>query len=109
MGTPARSLQPFIFGSAVGIVPWGILALHVLAPGATSGYDQPLWIRVLTISMLVLFAAMAFTQWWGFRSATLGRTYANEERAYILLSLLMKVAFAWQIAAGIVASATTTS
>jgi len=104
LGTPARTLQPFVFASIVGIVPWGVIALQVLAPGATSGYDQPGWIRVLTVTLLLLFFAFGINQWLGFRGIPAGRTYDNEERAYIVLSLATKAAFAWQVVAGILSS-----
>jgi len=102
LGTPARSLQPFIFASAVGIVPWGAIALHVLAPGSTTGYDQPAWVRVLTVTLLLLFFAFGINQWLGFTAIGAWRNYATEERAYVLLSLATKAAFAWQVVAGIV-------
>jgi hypothetical protein len=105
VGTPARTLQPFIFASAVGIVPWGIIALHVLAPGAANGYDQPGWIRVLTVTLLLLFFGFGVNQWLGFRGIPAGRTYAAEERTYLLLSLATKAAFAWQVVAGILTTA----
>ena len=104
LGTPGRSLQPFVFASAIGIVPWGVIALHVLAPGATSGYDQPAWVRVLTVSLLVLFFAFGINQWLGFKGIGPWRNYAIEEQAYVLLSLATKAAFAWQVVAGIVAT-----
>ncbi|MDH6235610.1 heliorhodopsin HeR [Cryobacterium sp. CG_9.6] len=104
IGTPARTLRPFIVGSIVGIVPWGVIALHVLAPGATSGYDQPVWIRLLTVTLLLLFFAFGVNQWLGFREIPTGRTYATEERGYLLLSLVTKAAFAWQVVAGILST-----
>lgn len=105
LGTPARTLQPFIFASAIGIVPWGVIALHVLAPGATSGYDQAGWIRVLTVTLLLLFFAFGINQWLGFKGLPVGRTYATEDRAYVILSLATKAAFAWQVVAGILSFA----
>ena len=107
LGTPARTLQPFIFASAIGIVPWGVIALHVLAPGATSGYDQAGWIRVLTVTLLLLFFAFGINQWLGFKGLPAGRTYASEDRAYVILSLATKAAFAWQVVAGILSQTTT--
>lgn len=101
LGTPARTLQPFVVASAVGIVPWGVIALHVLAPGATSGYDQPGWIRLLTITLLLLFFGFGVNQWLGFRGVPAGRTYPTEERTYLVLSLATKAAFTWQVLAGI--------
>jgi len=104
LGTPAGTLQPFVFASIVGIVPWGVIALHVLAPGATSGFDQASWIRLLTVTLLVLFFAFGSNQWLGFRGIPAGRTYESEERAYIALSLATKAAFAWQVVAGILST-----
>ncbi|MBC7591762.1 MAG: heliorhodopsin HeR [Salinibacterium sp.] len=101
LGTPARTLQPFVIASAVGIVPWGVIALQVLAPGATIGYDQPGWIRILTVILLLLFFAFGINQWLGFRATPTVTAYVNEERAYIALSLATKAVFAWQVVAGI--------
>jgi len=100
LGTPARTLRPFVVASVIGIVPWGVIALHVLAPGATNGYDQPGWIRLLTITLLLLFVGFGVNQWLGFRGVPAGRTYPSEERAYLVLSLVTRAAFAWQVVAG---------
>ncbi|MGV8969822.1 MAG: heliorhodopsin HeR [Microbacteriaceae bacterium] len=104
LGTPARTLQPFIYATMVGIVPWGIMALTVLAPGASSGFDQPVWIRALTVVMLVLFFGFGIIQWLGYTGVFARFTYLNEERAYIALSLVTKAAFAWQVTAGILST-----
>jgi hypothetical protein len=101
VGTPARTLQPFVFACAIGIVPWGIIALHVVAPGASNGYDQPVWIRIITVTLLLLYFGFGVIQWLGYKGIPHGRTYVSEERAYIFLSLATKAAFAWQVAAGI--------
>ena len=99
LGTPARTLGPFVVASVIGIVPWGVIALHVLAPGATTGYDQPGGIRLLTITLLLLFFAFGANQWLGFRGVPAGRGYPAEERAYVVLSLVTRAAFAWQVVA----------
>jgi hypothetical protein len=104
LGTPARSLQPFVVASVVGIVPWGVIALHVLAPGAANGFDQPGWIRLLTTTLLLLFFGVGANQWLGFRGVPAGRSYPTEERAYLVLSLLTQAAFAWQVVAGILSA-----
>lgn len=103
-GATLRSAQPFVFACAVGIVPWGLIALHVFAPGATSGFDQPLWVRVLTVSMLVFYVAIAVIQWRGPRAESGARNHHNE-RWQIVLSLVMKSAFTWQVVAGVLSSA----
>jgi hypothetical protein len=104
LGATSRSLQPFVFASVVGIVPWGIMALHVLAPGATSGYDQPLWVRVFTVSMLLLFSAVVANQWGGVRSSAARAGRLRVERGYVVLGIVMPVAFASQMLGGLIVS-----
>jgi hypothetical protein len=102
-GALSSSVQPFVFASVVGIVPWGVMALHVLAPGATSGYDQPVWVRVITVTMLLLFAAVVANQWRGIRRSAAGLGYVPVERGYLVLAVVMPVAFAAQLVGGIIA------
>jgi hypothetical protein len=104
LGAASRSVQPFVFASVVGIVPWGIMALHVLAPGATSGYDQPLWVRVFTVSMLLLFSALVANQWGGVRPSAARAGRLRVERGYLVLGIVMPVAFASQMLGGIIVS-----
>jgi len=104
VGTPDGTLQPFIFASAIGIVPWGVIALNVIAPGSTSGYDESGLIRTLTLILLILFFAFGINQWLGFKGVGRWRTYATEDSAYVVLSLATKAAFVWQVVAVILST-----
>ena len=56
------SLRPFVYGAMVGIVPWGIIAFYQIGAGARG--DAPeLFVRTVTLSLLVV-AALVWTNAW---------------------------------------------
>ncbi|MFN4000924.1 hypothetical protein [Microcella sp.] len=62
-----RSAWPYSAGAAIAIVPWGVVALYQVV-GLAVGVPPALIVRVLTIVLLVLAAAL----WWIERRWQLG-------------------------------------
>jgi len=59
-------MLPLSFGTAIGIVPWGVIALHQVG-GLLAGGGPTALARVLTLVMLALSAAQVVAQWRGSR------------------------------------------
>ncbi|NYF10910.1 hypothetical protein HDC94_002066 [Leifsonia sp. AK011] len=57
--TSKEGTWPFVFGAAVGIVPWGVIALYQVGP-IIAGGEPTAAVRVITLAMLVLAAAYWF-------------------------------------------------
>jgi len=91
---------PFIFGCMVGIVPWIIILVYVLAPGSTSGVAPPAFVYGIIISLFLLFNTFAVNQVLQYKQVGGWRDYIRGERAYITLSLVAKTALAWQVFSG---------
>ena len=82
-------------GSAnVGIVPWGIIALHQVG-GGLAGHPAPIIVQVATMTVLVLTAGASYAFW----RERAGRTTA---RLHIALSTSTTCLFAVQAAVLIV-------
>lgn len=89
---------PFIFGCVAGAAPWiaiaGYIAVNVSKPGASG---PPAFVYAILASIFVLFNCFAINQWLQFRRVGPWRRYVFGERTYIVLSMVAKVALAWQI------------
>jgi hypothetical protein len=91
---------PFIFGCIAGIVPWLIVVLWVIAPGAQSDVAVPGFVYGIIISLFLLFNVFALVQWLQYKRVGKWADYLRGERSYIVLSLVAKSALAWQIFSG---------
>jgi hypothetical protein len=91
---------PFIFGCMTGIVPWLIILLFVIAPGAQSDVEPPAFVYGIIISLFIFFNCFAVVQWLQYKKIGRWADYMRGERAYIILSLVAKSALAWQIFSG---------
>lgn len=94
---------PFAFGCAAGMVPWLAVLLYLIAPGATSDAEPPVFVYGIIVSLFLLFNVFAVVQWLQYRQVGRWRTYLVGERTYITLSLVAKSALAWQVFAGTLA------
>lgn len=92
--------MPFIFGCIAGIVPWLIVLLFILQPGATSSNEIPGFVYGIVISLFLLFNVFAIIQFLQYRGKGRWANYLTGEKAYIVLSLVAKSVLAWQIFAG---------
>ncbi len=97
---PGEGLLPFWFGSIAGIVPWIVIAIFVIAPGATGDEQTPAFVYGIIISLFVLFNCFALVQYLQYKPIGKWSNYLRGETAYIVLSLVAKSALAWQVFAG---------
>ncbi len=100
---PGGGWLPFIFGCIVGIVPWLIIALFVVAPGSTSSAEPPAFVYGIIISLFLFFNVFALNQFLQYKQAGRWADYLVGERTYITLSLVAKSLLAWQVFAGTLA------
>lgn len=97
---PGGGLLPFWFGSIAGIVPWIVIAIFVIAPGAVRDGQTPGFVFGIIISLFVLFNCFALVQYLQYKPVGKWSNYLRGEKAYIVLSLVAKSALAWQVFAG---------
>lgn len=97
LGRNEVSWTPFWIGSAVGVVPWIIIALYLFAPATRSIGDVPTFVYGIFGSLFVFFNIFAINMFLQYRQIGRWRDYLHGERAYILLSLTAKSALAWQV------------
>jgi hypothetical protein len=88
---------PYIFGCITGIVPWIVLAFHVLAIGGTSDAKAPGFVYGIVITIFILFNSFALVQFLQYKKIGKWSDYLRGERTYITLSLVAKSLLAWQI------------
>jgi hypothetical protein len=98
--TPGGGLLPFWFGCLAGIVPWIVIAIFVIAPGAAREVQTPGFVYGIIISLFVLFNCFALVQYLQYKPVGKWSHYLRGEKAYIVLSLVAKSALAWQVFAG---------
>jgi hypothetical protein len=95
-----KKFLPFTFGSMAGIVPWIIILIYTLQPGATNGNEVPGFVVGIIISLFVFFNTFAINQVLQYRQIGGWRDYLRGERMYITLSLIAKSVLAWQVFSG---------
>ena len=88
-------MLPFAFGSFAGSVPWLVLLVYILAPGAERDTSAPAFVYVIIVTVFVLFNCFALVQWLQYKKKPI--SYLKAEKAYIVLSLVAKSLLAWQI------------
>jgi len=91
---------PFIFGCIAGIVPWLIVVIFVIAPGAETDVETPGFVYGIIVSLFVFFNVFALVQWLQYKRVGKWSNYLRGERSYVVLSLVAKSILAWQIFAG---------
>lgn len=97
---PGGGLTPFWFGCIAGIVPWIVIAIFVVAPGAVGEVETPGFVYGIIISLFVLFNCFALIQFLQYKPVGKWENYLRGEKAYIVLSLVAKSVLAWQVFAG---------
>jgi hypothetical protein len=94
--------RPFVYGCAVGAVPWAVIAAQLIV-STTEGDGVPGFVVAIFITLFLLFNTFPVNMWLQYRGR--GRWAAPEfaERVYLILSLVAKSALAWQVYAGALA------
>lgn len=88
---------PFIFGCIVGIVPWIIVLIQLIAPNNPSDATPPGFVYGIVFSIFVLFNSFALVQFLQYRAKGKWSNYLHGEKTYIILSFVAKSLLAWQI------------
>ncbi len=91
--------RPFIFGCIAGILPWIVIAIHLLGAGGGEG-GPPDFVYWIYLSIGVFFNCFALNMFLQYRKWGKWKDYLYGERMYIILSLVAKSALAWQVFAG---------
>ena len=97
------SLLPFWFGCIAGAAPWIAMFLLLFSPGGTG--VTPGFVYGIVVSLFLFFNSFALVQWLQYKEVGRFKDYLVGERLYITLSFVAKSALAWQIFAGVLASA----
>ena len=88
--TSTEATWSFVFGAAVVIVPWGVIALYQVG-SMIAGGDPMAAVRVITLAML----AMAAAYWFVMRRARVLDRPILTERGHTVIVLLAVSALAW--------------
>jgi len=88
--TSTEGTWPFVFGAAVGIVPWGVIALYQVG-SIIAGSDPTVVVRVITLAMLALAAAY----WFLMRRARVLERPIFAERGHTAIVILAVSALGW--------------
>ncbi len=88
--TSTEATWSFVFGAAVAVVPWGVIALYQVG-SIIAGGDPTAAVRVITIAMLVLSAAY----WFVMRRARLRERPILAERGHTVIVFLAVSTLAW--------------
>jgi hypothetical protein len=101
--TPGKpSWLSFWFGSFAGIIPWIVVAIYVLTPGAP-GPTPPGFVYGIVISLFVFFNVFAINMWLQYHKVGKWADYLFGEKAYIILSLTAKSLLAWWVFSAVLA------
>ncbi len=99
---PGGSLLPFWLGSLIGVVPWVVVGIYLISPGAAA--EPPGFVYGIYLSLFVIFNSFAVNMWLQYRKVGRWVDYTYGESVYGLLSLVAKSLLAWQVFAGTLAS-----
>jgi hypothetical protein len=99
-GAARVNWTPFVLGGFVGVIPWVVIGIYLLAPASRSIGDVPTFVYGIYISLFVWFNMFAVNMFLQYRKLGPWRDYLFGERMYIMLSLTAKSALAWQVFAG---------
>lgn len=91
--------SPFIVGSFAGLIPWIVIAIHLLGAGGSDG-GPPDFVYYIYVSIAVAFNCFALNMVLQYKKYGKWENYLYGERMYIILSLVAKSLLAWQVFAG---------
>lgn len=94
-GTP--NMLSFWFGCFAGILPWIVVAIYVIAPGAAVQSSPPAFVYGIIFSLFLFFNIFAVNMWLQYKKIGPWRDYLFGEKVYIMLSASAKALLAWQV------------
>ena len=95
----AADWTAFWCGSAVGVVPWGVIAFYVSRTPSVPGF-----VYGIIVAQFVLFFSVAANMALQYAQVGRWRSYLQGEVVYIVLSLTAKSLLAWLIFANVLRS-----
>jgi hypothetical protein len=101
LGRKRVEWRPFLYGCALGAVPWIAIALQIGV--SLDNGEVPGFVIAIFVSLLVLFNSFAVNMWLQYRRRGRWADPLFAERAYLVLSLVAKSALAWQVYGGALA------
>ena len=87
--------EPFVWGSVVGLVPWGIIMLYLLTAGNLDMVPWYAWAIIATY--FVSFNLFPVNMYLQYRRQGRFANYEFGERAYVWLSITAKSVLAWLV------------
>jgi hypothetical protein len=91
--------KPFYYGCLAGLLPWVVIAIHLLGAGADGG-GPPDFVYYIYLSIAIFFNSFAINMVLQYKKVGKWKDYLYGERMYIILSLIAKSLLAWQVFAG---------
>jgi hypothetical protein len=88
----ARNLWPFSIGAAIGIVPWGVIALYQVAALVVGPAPSPV-VRVVTVVLLVVAALHWLTAWLHHERRGVWADAVVADRTHVALTVLASAIF----------------
>lgn len=94
--TPKTDWTSFIFGCIVGAIPWIAIGIYLFGPTDKA----PTFVYWIYLSIFLFFNCFELNMILQYKKVGKWRDYLYGERAYIILSLVVKSLLAWQVWAG---------
>jgi hypothetical protein len=91
--------KPFYYGCLAGLLPWVVIAIHLLGAGGNGG-GPPDFVYYIYISIAIFFNSFAINMVLQYKKVGKWKDYLYGERMYVILSLVAKSLLAWQVFAG---------
>ncbi len=91
--------KPFYYGCLAGLLPWVVIAIHLLGAGSDGG-GPPDFVYYIYVSIAIFFNSFAINMVLQYKKVGKWKDYLYGERMYVILSLIAKSLLAWQVFAG---------
>ncbi len=98
--TERTNWTAFAFGCIAGIVPWAIIAVAFARAASDPANRIPAFVYYILVSIFVFLNIFAVNMVLQYKKVGPWRDYLFGEKVYIILSLAVKSALAWQVFGG---------
>jgi hypothetical protein len=99
LGKKTLDWKPFYYGCLAGLLPWVVIAIHLLGAGGNGG-GPPDFVYYIYVSIAIFFNSFAINMVLQYKKVGKWKDYLYGERMYVILSLVAKSILAWQVFAG---------
>lgn len=90
----------YLVGCLAGIAPWLAIAAYLLFTNVFGDGHVPAFVYYIYVSLFVFFSCFAVNMVLQYKKVGPWKNYIYGERVYMILSLVAKSVFAWQVFAG---------